>query len=156
MTDPRIVTASGSMKTSRRGGLRPARCDIHRPEVSAPTAGIDRAARKRGKPSITFFCSGPPASGKTTLAYVIGRNSEAVRATVGPVLERRRSRSDQRASESARCSSSRIHRCTGDEEILYPRWRITADIVIGQAPERDRSKASPEIHADGATTRRAC
>jgi len=98
-----------------------------------------QAAKGRKEPCEHVLLYGPPGLGKTTLAFVIGREMEAnVKITSGPALERV---GDLAAiltnlGEGDILFVDEIHRMNRSiEEVLYPAMEDYAlDIVIGKGP----------------------
>jgi Holliday junction DNA helicase RuvB len=117
------------------------------------------AAKARGESLDHVLLYGPPGLGKTSLAYVIGREmSVGVRSTSGPVIER--------AGDLAALLTNleqgdvlfidEIHRLNRVvEEILYPAMEdFQIDVMIGQGPSARSIKLDlKRFTLVGATTR---
>ncbi|MBI5376796.1 MAG: Holliday junction branch migration DNA helicase RuvB [Candidatus Schekmanbacteria bacterium] len=117
------------------------------------------AAKMRGEALDHCIFWGPPGLGKTTLAYIIGREMGVnIRATSGPVIERQ---GDLVAiltnlKEKDVLFIDEIHRLNRTvEEVLYPAMEdFEVDIVIGQGPAARSMKLKlPRFTLIGATTR---
>jgi Holliday junction DNA helicase RuvB len=121
--------------------LRPKTMDdfIGQPKVKENLSIFLAAAKGRGEPCEHVLLYGPPGLGKTTLAYVIGREMDAnVKVTSGPALERV---GDLAAiltnlEDGDVLFVDEIHRMNRTiEEVLYPAMEDFAlDIVIGKGP----------------------
>ena len=117
------------------------------------------AAKARGESLDHVLLYGPPGLGKTSLAYVIGREmGVGVRSTSGPVIER--------AGDLAALLTNleqgdvlfidEIHRLNRVvEEILYPAMEdFQIDVMIGQGPSARSIKLDlKRFTLVGATTR---
>lgn len=118
-----------------------------------------QAARERGEALDHCLFSAPPGLGKTTLAYIIGREMGVnIRQTSGPVLERV---GDLAAiltnlGEGDILFIDEIHRLNrAVEEALYPAMEDFAlDIIIGEGPSAKTIRLSlSHFTMVGATTR---
>lgn len=98
-----------------------------------------QAARERGQPSEHLLFYGPPGLGKTTLAHLIARESNAqLKVTAGPAIEK----VGDLASVLTNLAPGEIlfideaHRLNkAVEEILYPAMESgTLNIVLGKGP----------------------
>jgi Holliday junction DNA helicase RuvB len=116
------------------------------------------AAKKRGEAIDHILLSGPPGLGKTTLAYIIGRQWAPTQSTSGPTIE---SRPRRPAHQSGRrmLFIDEIHRLQKTiEEYLYPAMEdFKLDIIIDQGPNARSVRLNlPRFTLIGATTRRGC
>ena len=118
-----------------------------------------QAAAQRGEPLDHVLLYGPPGLGKTTLAYVIGREMDApVRISSGPSIEKI---GDLAAilttlEEGEILFLDEIHRLgRALEEILYPAMEDRSlDLVIGSGPGAKTVRLDlPPFTLIGATTR---
>jgi Holliday junction DNA helicase RuvB len=118
-----------------------------------------KAATQRGEPLDHVLLYGPPGLGKTTLAYVIGREMDApVRVSSGPSIEKS---GDLAAilttlEEGEILFLDEIHRLgRALEEILYPAMEDRSlDLVIGSGPGAKTVRLDlPPFTLVGATTR---
>jgi Holliday junction DNA helicase RuvB len=118
-----------------------------------------QAAAQRGEPLDHVLLYGPPGLGKTTLAYVIGREMDApVRVSSGPAIEKS---GDLAAilttlEEGEILFLDEIHRLgRALEEILYPAMEDRSlDLVIGSGPGAKTVRLDlPPFTLVGATTR---
>jgi Holliday junction DNA helicase RuvB len=118
-----------------------------------------QAAAQRGEPLDHVLLYGPPGLGKTTLAYVIGREMDApVRISSGPSIEKS---GDLAAilttlEEGEILFLDEIHRLgRALEEILYPAMEDRSlDLVIGSGPGAKTVRLDlPPFTLIGATTR---
>lgn len=117
------------------------------------------AAKKRSDALEHILLYGPPGLGKTTMAYIIGKEMEAnVRVTSGPALER----SGDLAAILTNLEKNdilfidEIHRInTAVEETLYSAMEdYCLDIIIGKGPAARTMRIDlPHFTIVGATTR---
>ena len=117
------------------------------------------AAAQRGEPLDHVLLYGPPGLGKTTLAYVIGREMDApVRVSSGPSIEKS---GDLAAilttlEDGEILFLDEIHRLgRALEEVLYPAMEERSlDLVIGSGPGAKSVRLDlPPFTLVGATTR---
>ena len=117
------------------------------------------AAKARGDVLDHILFHGPPGLGKTSLAYIIGREMDVnVKSTSGPVVERP---GDLAAlltnlDEGDILFIDEIHRLNHVvEEVLYPAMEdFQLDIVVGKGPAASSIRLSlPRFTLVGATTR---
>lgn len=141
--------------------LRPTLLDdfIGQQELKENLSIMIQAARGRGESLEHILLYGNPGLGKTTLAYIIGREMGAnVRIASGPVLERV---GDLAAILSNLTAGDvlfidEIHRLNKSvEEVLYPAMEDFAlDVVIGKGPTARTLRIDlPRFTLIGATTR---
>lgn len=141
--------------------LRPKLLDdfVGQQELKDHLSIMIQAARQRGEPLEHILLYGNPGLGKTTLAYIIGREMGAnVRIASGPVLERV---GDLAAILSNLTAGDvlfidEIHRLNKSvEEVLYPAMEDYAlDVVIGKGPTARTLRIDlPRFTLIGATTR---
>ena len=128
-------------------------------KVKANLAIFIEATKARHEALDHVLLYGPPGLGKTTLAYIIGRELDVdVKVTSGPVIERP---GDLAAiltnlHEHDILFIDEIHRLSHVvEEILYPAMEdYHIDILIGQGPSARSMKLEiPRFTLIGATTR---
>jgi hypothetical protein len=143
-------------------GLRPRTLDeyIGQDRVRENLHVSIAAARSAARRSTTCCCTARPASGKTTLAYVIANElGVPIRTTAGPV-HREAGRPGGDADEPAGARGALHRRDPPDEppaieEILYPAMEdYELDIVIGQGPGA-RSVKVPLQRSRSSAPRRA-
>lgn len=117
------------------------------------------AAKKRREPLEHILLYGPPGLGKTSLAYIIGREMGVnVRATSGPAIERAGDLASilTNLEEGDILFIDEIHRLHKSvEETLYPAMEdYFLDIVIGKGPSARTLRLDlPKFTIVGATTR---
>ncbi len=117
------------------------------------------AARRRNEPLDHVLFCGPPGLGKTSLAYVIGREMGAdVQITSGPAIERKGDLAGilTNLKRGDVLFIDEIHRLNpAIEENLYPAMEdFTFDLVIGEGPgARNMKLPLQPFTLVGATTR---
>lgn len=118
-----------------------------------------QAAQKRGEPLEHVLFYGPPGLGKTTLAHIIAKETDAhIKVTSGPAIERA---GDLAAiltnlEEGDVLFIDEIHRLNKTiEEVLYPAMEDYAlDIVVGKGPSARTLRLDlPKFTLIGATTK---
>ena len=131
--DPRIVQAVQADEDAQyEQGLHPRTLDdyIGQERVRANLQVSIAAARQRHEALDHVLLYGPAGLGKTTLAYVIGNElGVAVKATSGPVLERRGTlrRSSPAWVSTRSCSSTRFTGCRRrSRKSCTRRWKTTS------------------------------
>ncbi len=141
--------------------LRPKLLDdfIGQQELKDNLGIMIQAARGRNEPLEHILLYGNPGLGKTTLAYIIGREMGAnVKIAAGPVLERVGDLAAILSNLSAGdiLFIDEIHRLNKSvEEVLYPAMEEYAlDVVIGKGPTARTLRIDlPRFTLIGATTR---
>lgn len=156
-----VVVAVEPIEQTLDQTLRPKLLDdfIGQQELKDNLSIMIQAARQRGEPLEHILLYGNPGLGKTTLAYIIGREMGAnVRIASGPVLERVGDLAAILSNLSAGdvLFIDEIHRLNKSvEEVLYPAMEEFAlDVVIGKGPTARTLRIDlPRFTLIGATTR---
>lgn len=120
---------------------------------------VIQAAKKRGEVLEHLLFYGPPGLGKTTLAFIVGKEMGAnVKVTSGPAIERAGDLASllTNLSEGDVLFIDEIHRLNkAVEEVLYPAMEDhVLDIILGKGPgARSIRMELPKFTLIGATTR---